>query len=104
MFLALTCFLLGIYILKQQFADPVQAHSAGLLFAAVLIAAAVTLVYCLLHPARRVRHRIIIRPIPISPWNDGSLAATERRLLAWREMSRDALPRNRYVDRTRIRA
>lgn len=104
MFLALAFFLLGGYILEEQFADPVQAHPAGLLFAAVLIAAAISLLYCLLRPARRVRRRIIVRPIPISYRNDQGVAATERRLLAWREMSEEALQCNRYVDRTRIRA
>jgi len=103
-FLALASLMMGAYILEQQFADPVQAHEAGLLFAAVLIAAALTLCYCMLRPARRVRRRIILRPIPISPWNDQNLAATESRLPAWRAVSKDALPCNRYVDRTRIRA
>jgi hypothetical protein len=103
-FLALAFLMIGAYILEQQFADPVQAHEAGLLFAAVLIAAALNLMYCMLYPARRVRRRIIVRAGPISPWNGQDLAPTERRLLAWRAVSKDALPCNRYVDRTRIRA
>jgi hypothetical protein len=103
-FLALAFLMMGAYMLRQQFVDPMQAYSAGLLFAAVLIAAAISLLYCLLRPARRVRRRIIVRPIPISHWNDQGLAATERRLLAWREMSEEASQRNRYVDHTRIRA
>jgi hypothetical protein len=103
-FLALAFSMLGAYILEQQFAYPMQAYSEGLLFAAVLIAAAISLLYCLLRPARRVRRRIIVRPIPVSHRNDQGLAATERRLLAWREMSEEALQCNRYVDRTRIRA
>lgn len=89
-FVALALLLLGAYTLQQQFADPVEARGTGLLFAAVLIAAAVTLLYCLVHPARRVRHRMIARPIPMPPRNDrveghGDPAA------------------HRYVDRTRIR-
>jgi hypothetical protein len=94
---------LGAYILEQEFADPVQAQAAGLLFAAVLIAAAVSLMYCMLHPARKVRHRVIIRRIPTPYWNEPGLSATERRTLAWREVDENSLPRIRYVDRTRIR-
>ena len=102
-FLAAVLLALGAYILEYEFADPLQAQAAGLLFAAVLIAAAVTLMYCMLHPARRVRHRIIVRRIPVSYRNEPGLAATERRTLAWREVAEDSLPRIRYVDRTRIR-
>jgi len=103
-FLAAVLLALGAYILEQEFADPVQAQAAGLLFAAVLIAAAVTLMYCMLHPARKVRHRVIVRRIPTSNWNEPRLAATEQRMLAWREIAEDSSPRIRYVDRTRIRA
>jgi hypothetical protein len=102
-FLAAVLLALGAYILEQEFADPVQAQAAGLLFAAVLIAAAVTLMYCMLHPARKVRHRVIVRRIPASHWNELGSAATEQRTLAWREIAEDSSPRNRYVDRTRIR-
>jgi hypothetical protein len=104
LFLALSFLMLGAYILEQQFADPVQARPAGLLLAAVLIAVAGTLLYCMLHPARRVRHRIIVRRIPISYRNDRGVAAADRHTLAWHEGREDLLPRNRYLDRTRIRA
>ena len=103
-FLAAVLLALGAYILEQEFADPVQAQAAGLLFAAVLIAAAVTLMYCMLHPARKVRHRVIVRRIPTSNWNEPGLATTEQRMPAWREIAEDSSPRIRYVDRTRIRA
>lgn len=102
-FLAAILLALGAYLLEQEFADPVRAQAAGLLFAAVLIAAAVSLVYCMLRPARKVRHRVIVRRIPAPCWNDPGLAATEQRTLAWPEVADDSLPRSRYVDRTRIR-
>jgi hypothetical protein len=102
-FVALALLGSGSYMLGEQFADPVQAYEAGLLFAAVLIAAAVSLLYCLLHPARRTRHLIIIRPKPMSPWKERGLASTQRRALAWHENSEDPSPHHRYVDRTRIR-
>ncbi len=97
-FLAAVLLALGAYLLEQEFADPVRAQAAGLLFAAVLIAAAVSLVYCMLRPARKVHHCIIVRRI-----REPGLAATERRTLAWREVAQDSPPRVRYVDRTRIR-
>jgi uncharacterized BrkB/YihY/UPF0761 family membrane protein len=104
-FLALAFLMLGAYFLEQQFADPVRAQASGLLVAAVLIAAAVTLLYCLLRPVRRLRHhRIIIHPtlLSSSSWSDRGLAATERQTSAWRDDRKDPLP-HRYVDRTRIR-
>ena len=102
-FLAAVLLALGAYLLEQEFADPVRAQAASLLFAAVLIAAAVSLVYCMLHPARKIRHRVIVRRIPVSYRNDPGLAATERSAVAWGEVVGDSLPRIRYVDRTRIR-
>ena len=103
-FVAVVLLAIGAYILGQEFADPVQAHAAGLLFAAVLIAAAISLVYCMFQPARKVHNRIVVRRIPASYWDGPRLAATERHTLAWREVSENSLPRIRYVDRTRIRA
>lgn len=102
-FLAAVLLALGAYLLEQEFADPVRTQAAGLLFAAVLIAAAVSLVYCMLCPARKVRHRIIVRRIRTPQWNEPGSAATERRTLAWREVAEDSPPRVRYVDRTSIR-
>jgi hypothetical protein len=46
------------YLIEQQFANPVQADSPELLLAALRITAAVTLLYCLLHPFRRSRQHI----------------------------------------------
>ncbi len=102
-FVALALLALGAYMLGDEFANPVQAQSAGLLFAAVLIAASVSLVYSLFHPARKVGHRIIVRPKLMSPWNERSLAMTERRKLAWHEGREQPSPHHRYVDHARIR-
>jgi hypothetical protein len=102
-FVALALLSLGSYILGDEFANPVQAQSAGLLLAAVLIAASVSLVYSLFHPARKVGHRIIVRQKPISPRNERGFAVTERQKLAWHKGRKDPFPSHRYVDYTRIR-
>ena len=53
---------LGSYLIEQQFENPVEAQSIGLLFAALLIATATTLLYCLLHPSRKSRRRVAAWP------------------------------------------
>jgi hypothetical protein len=46
---------LGSYLIEQQFANPLQAQSLDVPFAALLIATALTLLFCLLHPSRKRR-------------------------------------------------
>src|ERR1700730_8374321 len=54
---ALSLLALGGYLIAEQFENPVEAQSVGLLFAALLIATSITLLYCLLHPSRKSRRR-----------------------------------------------
>ena len=90
---------LGGYIIEEQFAHPVEAQAAGLIFSALLIATAVTLLYCLLHPSRQIAHHI-------APW---PASINERRVVVvrsarGREENRKAMPLpGRYVDRTLVR-
>src|SRR5258707_4107211 len=58
--LAFSLLALGGYGMEEQSANPLEAHSAGLLFSASLIATAVTLLYLLLHSFRIAD--------PIAPW------------------------------------
>jgi hypothetical protein len=98
-FLAFTMLALGGYLIEQQFADPVQAQSVGLVVAALLISTAITLLYCLVHPPRKLGHRAV-------EWPAAQLE--EKTLLVARSGSRgpedrQEMPlRGRYVDRTRI--
>jgi hypothetical protein len=55
---------LGGYLLEEQFQNPLQAQSIALLLAALLIATATTFLFCLLHPSRRLRHRVPAGPLP----------------------------------------
>src|SRR5882762_9512688 len=90
---------LGGYGMEEQFANPLEAHSAGLLVSASLIATAVTLLYLLLHPSRQIAD-------PIAPWPPISweeecadvMSATRS------EENREAMPsHSRYVDRAFLR-
>ncbi len=82
---------LGGYLIEQQFENPVAAQSVGLLFAALLIATAITLLYCLLHPSRKARRRVPVWPAGAS-WEHKT--GTKHRA--------DLPLHGRYVDRTRI--
>src|SRR5712672_4014443 len=68
--LAFSLLALGGYGMEQQFANPLEAHSAGLLFSASLIASAVILLYLLLNPSRQIAD-------PIAPWPPISCEAEE---------------------------
>ena len=91
---------LGGYLIEQEFANPLEAQSVGLLFAALLLATALTLLYCLLHPSRKSRHDIAALPATVS-WERKNVvvvrAASRTRLAA------DMPPRGRYVDHASIR-
>ncbi len=60
--LAFSLLALGSYLIEQQFDNPVAAQSIGLLFAALLIATSVTLLYFLLYPSGKARRRVAVWP------------------------------------------
>ena|SRR5258708_1808758 len=97
--LAFSLLALGGYGMEEQFANPLEAHPAGLLVSASLIATAVILLYLLLNPSRRIAHPIAPWP-PIS-WEEESadvMSATRS------EENREAMPsHSRYVDRVLVR-
>jgi TRAP-type C4-dicarboxylate transport system permease small subunit len=57
---------MGGYLIEELFENPIQDQSAGLLFAALLIATATTLLYFLLHSSRRLRHHVSVASVPPS--------------------------------------
>ena len=99
--LAFSLLALGSYLIEQEFENPVAAQSAGLLFAAMLIATAVTLLYCLLHPSRKPPRRCAVWPAGTS--REEKTVVVARCDAATRMKQRSDLPlHGRYVDRTRI--
>jgi hypothetical protein len=93
---------LGGYLIQQEFENPVKAQSIGLLLAALLIATAITLLYCLLHPSRKSPRRIPVWPAGAS-WERRTVVVA-RSSTGTRTKLRADLPwRGRYEDRTRIR-
>jgi hypothetical protein len=100
--LVLALLALGGYLIAQEFENPVQAHSTGLLVAALLIPTAITLLYCLLHPSRKLRCRGAVWPAP-SSWERKTVVVA-RCNTGTQSKNRSDLPlHGRYVDRTRIR-
>jgi len=91
---------LGGYLIEQQFANPIQAEPVGLVVAALLVSTAITWLYCLVHPSRKLRHRAVDWP--------SAVKLEEKTLVVARSGSRGPEDRRdlplhgRYVDRTRI--
>jgi hypothetical protein len=97
--LAFSLLALGGYGMEEQFANPLEAHSAGLLFSASLIATAAILLYLLLHSFRQIAD-------PIAPWppiyceEESAIG----RFGTSSEENRKAIPQHgRYVDRAFVR-
>ena len=97
--LAFSLLALGGYGMEEQFANPLEAHSAGLLFSASLIATAVTLLYLLLHSFRQIAD-------PIAPWPPiycEEESAIVRFATSSEENRKAIPPHSRYVDRAFVR-
>ena len=98
--LAFSLLALGGYGMEQQFANPLEAHPAGLLVSASLIATAVTLLYLLLNPSRQIADPIASWPAPISCEGERTIV----RFATSSEENRKAIPpHGRYVDRAFVR-
>jgi hypothetical protein len=92
---------LGGYLIEEQFQNPVQAQSVALLFAALLIATATTLLFCLLHSSRRSRHHVAAWPLPAS-WENKTIVVA-RCNTGTRVADAGGQSHGRFVDRTLIR-
>lgn len=93
---------LGGYLIHEQFDNPVQAQPVGLIFAALLISTAITLLYCLLHPSTKVRHRVATWPAA-SSWEQKTVVVARGNTGMQIEGRNDLPLHGRYVDRARIR-
>lgn len=99
-FVVFSLLALGGYLIEQEFANPMEAQSVGLVFAALLLATAVTLLYCLLRPSRKSRHHIAALPATVS-WEQKNVVVV--RSASRTRLAADTPPRGRYVDRASIR-
>jgi len=90
---------MGGYLIAPQFANPIQDQSLDLPVAALLITTALTLLYGLLHPSRRLRHAVTETPAPIY-WEEKN-GIVARSALRSRQSANAAAP-VRYVDQARI--
>lgn len=99
--LAFSLLALGGYLIDQQFANPLEAQSVAMPVAALLIATAIALLYCLLHSSRKLQHKI-------PTWTAAAVSLEVRNVAIARAAPRtrqtaDMLLPGRYVDRARIR-
>jgi hypothetical protein len=98
--LAFSLLALGGYGMEEQFANPLEAHPAGLLVSASLIAMAVILLYLLLNPSRQIADPIAPWPVPIFREEESAIV----RFATSSEENREAMPsHSRYVDRVLVR-
>src|SRR6266404_7055152 len=94
------CSALGGYLIADQLQNPFEAQSAGLLFAALLIATAITLLFGLLHPSRKPQRRVSVWPATASQEEKTVLIARCSTGRSNGHTSGDPL-HGRYVDRAR---
>ena len=90
------------YLIEQQFENPIQAQSAGLLLAAPLITVATTLFYCLLYSSRKLRRHVPVWPVPAS-WQEKTNVVARRNTGARIDDGASLPLHGRFVDRTVIR-
>jgi hypothetical protein len=90
---------MGGYLIAPQFANPIQDQALDLPVAALLITTALTLLYGLLHPSRRLRHGVTEVPAPIY-WEEKN-GIVARSALRSRQSANATAP-VRYVDQARI--
>ena len=100
--LGLSLLALGGYLIADQFENPFEAQSVGLLFAALLIATAITVLFCLLHPSRKYRRRVSVWPATTS-WEEQTVVIARCRTGRRNEQPDGGPFHGRYVDRARIR-
>jgi hypothetical protein len=92
----------GGYLIEQQFENPVQAQSAGLLLAALLIATATTLLYFLLYSSRKSRRHVPIWTVSTF-WEEKTIVVARGNTRAPIEGHIGLPLHGRFVDRTVIR-
>jgi hypothetical protein len=97
--LAFSLFALGSYLIEQQFANPLLAQSLDVPFAALLIATALTLLFCLLHPSRKRRSEFIELPAALNWEEEKTLVA---RSAPRASESPNTTTSGRYVDPARV--
>jgi len=100
--LGLSLLALGGYLIADQFENPFEAQSIGLLFAALLIATAITVLLGLLPPHRKSRHRGAVWPTTVS-WEEKTVVVARRSTGQRIEHPHGGPLHGRYVDRARIR-
>jgi hypothetical protein len=102
-FLAFVLLAIGGYLVKDQVANPVQAHAATLLFAALAISAALILLYGLLYGAARNRFRATARTSRASGSPAEIIGMTRSHTLQWHALRDTSSFQGRYIDHARIR-
>ena len=89
---------LGAYLIEDQFQNPVGSHPAGLLFAAVLIAAALVLLSYVIYPGGMHGAEADTEELQEEPGNERTIEVSVRLPLALPEEHADSAAHHRYVE------
>ena len=102
-FAALTFLSLGIYLLADALAHPVDAQAAGLIVAALSIALAALLLFYLLKPQRTAGLRAQSVSDDSAPDGADTLSPGPSVIVRQKHSRKDLAYQRAYVDRSRIR-
>lgn len=99
-FVALALLATGLYLIDQQFADPLRSSDAGLILAALLMTTSMALFTALLHSRRKPVWRRSHASFPAVPSILG-MELWSRSAYGWPELKEGRS--SRYVDHAQIR-
>ncbi len=102
-FFTLTLMCLGVYMIEEQFANPLAAQPTGLFAAAVTLAMGAILLCYLLRPRKNKWHKGAHHRRPVLIFPDRTNWTTRRAAVDCSEERKDLTYQRGYVDAVRIR-
>lgn len=99
-FVALTLLAFGLYLIDQQFANPMQSTDAGLIVAAVLLATSFAMFSAILRSNRKQGRRIELTPQPKESFQTGILKPATKIQQRRGELT---FCSERYIDHAQLR-
>ncbi len=104
LFLTLGLLFLGVYLIHDEFAQPLPSQSIGLFTAAFILATAMTLLYELIQLPRSIWRSAAHGRTVLLPRTAGMVSVASRAARPRHEQRTDLPYQRSYVDRVRVRA